>query len=625
MPGRFDVGQLQALQLSPRDTLLHLCLHLSAHAFVQPELDIGTSGNWSRTRAPFPWTQFVARARRFRMAAICYFVLDAVASQADSGIPGRRAGRAPAAGLAALARAPHRRSPPRPRRRAGVQQDRRLPAASRPGRPAGRCSGGGGLALLPRPTLAGRALPAAGTPARVRGLPVASAVRHEPGAIGVVGGMQSARMMAQARTTAASFATVEICAVALLVAAGTVSTRVLPYAVAIAVLFWPLRWLATGRLSVRTPGDWPVGLLLLLLPVTVWATALPDVTWPLVWRLALGVALYYAIANWARTVSRLRVLGFALAGLGLLLALSAPVTVQWFGAVKLLFIPEAIYRRLPLLLGDPIHPNVMAGALVLLLPLVLAPLLFDWRGLRWGERLFLSLAGLLMAGVLVLTKSRGGLMGFAAALVVLVALRWRRGWLAIPSIAAGAGLSCLAAWPGPRARRPDDSPGDRRAGRPAGSVVARHLHDPGLPLHGHRHGHVSAGGERDVSLLPGRSGCQCPARAQPVPAGGRGSGPARPGRVAGAVRDGLPGRVAGVSLGQGRTTRRGHASPLHGGAGCGIVVQPGRAGRARSAGRGDLGHAAGGGGLGSVGYSHGGLQRAGGLQFAGELAQGQGS
>jgi hypothetical protein len=44
------------------------------------------------------------------------------------------------------------------------------------------------------------------------------------------------------------------------------------------------------------------------------------------YRLLAGVALYYAIVNWATSIARLRLLATGLVAAGLLLALSAPVS-----------------------------------------------------------------------------------------------------------------------------------------------------------------------------------------------------------------------------------------------------------------------------------------------------------
>ncbi len=189
-------------------------------------------------------------------------------------------------------------------------------------------------------------------------------------------------------------------------AAGIVSTRALLPGVILAALFWPIRWLVTGRLSVRTAGDWAVGGLVLLLPVTLWATALPEVTQPQVLRLALGLALYYAVVNWATTAGRIRLLANGLVGAGLLLALSAPLMVQW-GAGKLPFIPQALYTRLSLPTGEQVNANVLGGALAFLWPLALAWLLAPAGRLRWAERALALAATALVAVVLVLTQSRG--------------------------------------------------------------------------------------------------------------------------------------------------------------------------------------------------------------------------
>ena len=94
----FEVSGVQAYQLSIRDTLLHLCLHLSAHGFVHENgyRDIRQLLDYERA---FPWERFVARARQFRLTAICYFVLEALASAAEA--PGEP-GPIPAAVTAAL-------------------------------------------------------------------------------------------------------------------------------------------------------------------------------------------------------------------------------------------------------------------------------------------------------------------------------------------------------------------------------------------------------------------------------------------------------------------------------------------------------------------------------------------
>jgi hypothetical protein len=79
----FAIGPARGLQLSPCDTLQHLCLHLSAHGYTH-------ANGWRDIRQllaherSFPWERFVARARQFRLTAVCYFVLEAIASASSS-------------------------------------------------------------------------------------------------------------------------------------------------------------------------------------------------------------------------------------------------------------------------------------------------------------------------------------------------------------------------------------------------------------------------------------------------------------------------------------------------------------------------------------------------------------
>ena len=233
------------------------------------------------------------------------------------------------------------------------------------------------------------------------------------------------------------------------VAATLVSARLLPFVIGVGLAFWVLRWLSYRRLSLRTPVDWGVIGLLLMLPVTLWVTAYPDETRLQVLRLLSGMFLFYSLVNglagldqtpWAVQVARLRWAAWGLALVGVGLDGFALVSVRW-NEYKLSFIPASLYDWLPRLVSDTVHPNVMAGALVTLLPLLLGLLLFAWgEHVRW-ERIGLLLAVGFMLLVLALTKSRGAWIGLAAALLALVWLRWRWGLAVLGLVAAG-----IAVW-----------------------------------------------------------------------------------------------------------------------------------------------------------------------------------
>ena len=225
----------------------------------------------------------------------------------------------------------------------------------------------------------------------------------------------------------------EIWLVAFAIGVSLVMTRLLPIAVCVCGFFWLVRWVANGQLSLRTPADWAIGLLIIMIPVTIWATSLPDITLPQVYRLITGVALYYAIVNWVTSSSRFRILILGLTAVGFGLVMMAAVGVEWPSEAKLPFVPETLYSRLPQLLADTIHPNVMAGSLVIILPILMAVIIFSWKDLRRIDRLFLGVTSLMMIGILILTKSRGAWMGLAAAIVVFSLLRWRWGWIVLIS------------------------------------------------------------------------------------------------------------------------------------------------------------------------------------------------
>jgi putative inorganic carbon (HCO3(-)) transporter len=234
-------------------------------------------------------------------------------------------------------------------------------------------------------------------------------------------------MFQRARRTAVFLADIEIFAVSLVVALSFISARLLPFALGTIGLFWLIRWLACGSLSVRTPADWPVGLLVFMALVTLWATALPQLTVPQVLRLGTGIGMFYTIINWTTTLQRTRWLVLAILLAGLVLALIAPFSVQW-SAGKLPFIPASLYSRFTLLVSDTVHPNVLAGNIIILLPIPLGLLLFDWARLRWPYRLIAALAFLAMVAVLILTLSRGSWVALAVVTLGMGMLRWRRGW-----------------------------------------------------------------------------------------------------------------------------------------------------------------------------------------------------
>ena len=247
-------------------------------------------------------------------------------------------------------------------------------------------------------------------------------------------------MDSKLRRAANFIAPTELWGVAAAVGLSMVKTSLLPWAVLLALLYWPVRWVAEGRPSRRTPADWGVILLLLMLPVTLWATALPEKTIPQVYRLVLGILFFYTIINW---VAHTRKLDWVIAGIlaaGAILSGMAVFSVTW-ATTKLAFVPAGIYQRFDLLVSDTIHPNVMGGNLALIAVIGVALLLYAWKSLKLWQNLLVLAITLVISGMMLLTQSRGALMGFGAALVLLVMLRWKWGWIVFPLAALALGAA----------------------------------------------------------------------------------------------------------------------------------------------------------------------------------------
>ncbi len=224
------------------------------------------------------------------------------------------------------------------------------------------------------------------------------------------------------------------------------------FAVGLLAATWLWRRLWIGVWYTATPADWPLFLLfVVMLPVAVWAAPDPlrtQYTWPralvLLWNLHLFVLFVTYISRQRRLLTPLLLIFL---GSALLVALLAPLGVKWL--YKLPGV-QAILSRVPALLGflsregeSGFHPNIVAGALLYALPLMIALVVAGLR--RQPRSLWLWLlagAALYTTGVFFLLQSRGGYIGLAVALAVMAALphRWGR-WL----LALGAASMLLAA------------------------------------------------------------------------------------------------------------------------------------------------------------------------------------
>ena len=201
-----------------------------------------------------------------------------------------------------------------------------------------------------------------------------------------------------------------------------------PFLIGSLFLFWPIRWFTSGRVSVKTSINGWVALLLLWLPVTLVISLYRPQSWASSGYLVLGIAFFFAAVNWAPFRKRPQWILLPLLAGSLALSLIGPQLME-AGVGSRLFRVAQLDARTGLLssrLGEDVNPNVFAGSLVMVIPLAFA-LALEWRWSLHRIWPFLcGLVGLVGLGSLIVTQSRGAYLSVGIALLLLIALRWRR-------------------------------------------------------------------------------------------------------------------------------------------------------------------------------------------------------
>jgi len=231
------------------------------------------------------------------------------------------------------------------------------------------------------------------------------------------------------KQTAILLADFEIWPFSFLILISLLSEKFLPYTIIYGVIFWFIRWVAFGRPTFAMPTTLPLLLLALTIPVSIYATPLLDKSMPEALRLLTGILYFFGIVNWAKTPRRVNWLLYGSIILGFSLAAASLIIVNYLEKFSIL---EGVLAKLKSLsFASTVHPNVMAGTLILFMIGICAFLIFRWMAIRNLYRLGLILLTLFMSGILILTQSRGAMIGLATGLCLLIVLRFRRGWIPI--------------------------------------------------------------------------------------------------------------------------------------------------------------------------------------------------
>lgn len=218
-----------------------------------------------------------------------------------------------------------------------------------------------------------------------------------------------------------------------------------PWLILALFLFWPFRLIIQRRLAPATPVTWPALSLLVWTPVGLLNSVNWESSWQAVGFVTLGAAFFFALLNWPPTQRWPWLIAALLGAGGVGLAFLGPMILPRLPQQFLLF-SEELAKSKPADLfnaGETINANVLAGGLLLPIPLLTAlALRFDLARRRWLPLLLLLPTSLPLA-VLFLAQSRGGYVAVLVSLLLVVTLRWP--WFGlvalVSAIAAGSVLS----------------------------------------------------------------------------------------------------------------------------------------------------------------------------------------
>jgi putative inorganic carbon (HCO3(-)) transporter len=243
-------------------------------------------------------------------------------------------------------------------------------------------------------------------------------------------------------------------------------------AIVLVALIWAARAWTTGRLSLATPLDLPILILLAWLPITLAVTAYPWLSLPKVYGVVLGAAIFYAIVNQVATRRDLAWATFWLVVICAAISLAGLIGTDW--VQNKIVSASFIYDRLPRVIqGIPrsiaggFARNGVGGTLTFIVPLLaclvymgdrtpvqdrattrVKPIASDWLVMGRPYAMWVTPAAwvalVLSLLTLALTQSRGGIFGTAVGLLAVVIWRDKRiAWVLVLG-AVGLVLALLA-------------------------------------------------------------------------------------------------------------------------------------------------------------------------------------
>ena len=186
-----------------------------------------------------------------------------------------------------------------------------------------------------------------------------------------------------------------------------------------ALVIFFLRWLTNGSPLPDSRANLLILILGLMTAIGFGISPSPNLAVITAAQVVASITIFYVLLDWMRTSEDQWRLVAVLVLLGVAVAFAAPFTVQW--SVNKLFGLSSFYDGIWPRLAKESNPNIVAGAIVPIIPLCLV--LIE-KGTRLGRGLgACSLAPLFIIAFLL--QSRGALFALMLGIAMWIALHWK--------------------------------------------------------------------------------------------------------------------------------------------------------------------------------------------------------
>ena len=215
--------------------------------------------------------------------------------------------------------------------------------------------------------------------------------------------------------------------VTLMLFSGQLPIRIIGVSLLLIPIPWVCRQAAKGYPTAHTPMDLPIVALLGMALVGLYPSVAPSVSKLVLYKMIVEFALFYGLANSFHSERRIRgtIAVLLLAGTGAsLLGLIGTGGMAYDFSALLGGYRDPVLQLVRRLNEAGFNGNIVGGTVAMIFPLYVSLILFDSKGL-WKLLLVLSLP--VVGGTLLLTQSRGAIVGVVLALLVVGV--WRSRWV----------------------------------------------------------------------------------------------------------------------------------------------------------------------------------------------------